>query len=513
MTRRLRAASIAATAVLLTGLLGPASAQGRGDLIVFFEIAPTQGGEKADVDIDMQRVTPGGKLLWGQDGDPVALASSDDIESLPAACDDGAGGAIVAYVYEFMQGEHQGDADIVAQRIDQNGKLLWHDGQSPVQVAGSKHRESHPVVVSDGQGGAIVVYEWTGDKGGKVDTDLLVQRIDGSGKRLWNDGEKPTVVASSDGKERAPAVVPDGEGGVIVVFEWEGADNDLDIMAQRISADGKELWNEGKQATDVASSDALERHPVAVPDGRGGAIAVFELEYTNGERKGDVDIHAQRISADGVLLWNGGEKPAELSTATAVERNPSAIPDGAGGVIAAFELESVEGEDAGDTGIFAQRLDSNGKWLWNNGKRSAHVSRGAALERAVKIVPAADGGALCVFEAEYRTGEHAGDIDILAQRLSPAGEWLWNEGKRSSTVAASKWLERSPLVVADGEGGAIVIYAATGPPGDHEGDVDLEAMRLSAEGEMMWNEGKQAVDIAAGKGLERNPCVVVVGER
>jgi len=43
--------------------------------------------------------------------------------------------------------------------------------------------------------------------------------------------------------------------------------------------------------------------------------------------------------------------------------------------------------------------------------------------------------------------------------------------------------------------------------------VDLEAMRISAEGKMMWNEGEEALGIAAGKDLERNPCAVVVGGR
>jgi hypothetical protein len=495
--------------LVLAGGLGLARAQQAGDVVAFFEVAPAGGGEKGDMDISMQRVMPDGKLLWGEGGNALAMADSHDTETSPAACDDGAGGVIVAYMYQFAAGDNAGDVDIVAQRVDPNGKLVWNDGKSPQPVASSKSKESHPVAVSDGRGGAIIVNEWTGANG---DTDILAQRIDGNGKLLWGEGKTPVVVAASDSVERAPAVVSDGHGGVIVFFEWDDGKGDVDIMAQHLSADGEVLWNAGKRASDVAAGNAIERHVVAVPDGQGGAIAVFEYEPREGEDKGDVDIHAQRVSGDGVLLWNGGEKSAALSTAKGMERDPTAVPDGAGGVIAAFEVEPLEGKFAGDIDVLAQRLDSSGQWLWNEGKRSAVVSTGEALERAVRAIPGADGGAILVFEAEYRGGEHAGDMDILAQRLSPKGEMMWNNGERSAMVAASKWLERRPIPVSDGQGGAIVVYAAFGPAGgEFEGDVDLEAMRINGQGQMMWNEGKQAVDVAAGKGLERNPCVVVIG--
>ena len=153
----------------------------------------------------------------------------------------------------------------------------------------------------------------------------------------------------------------------------------------------------------------------------------------------------------------------------------------------------------------------DGKMLWNKGEKSSTVSTAKGLERAVCALPSGDGGGFFVFELEYRGGENAGDIDVMAQRLAVSGELVWNKGERSSTVASSKWLERRPVVLADGQGGFIVVYAATAPKGDFEGDVDLEAMRLSPAGEMMWNEAKQAVDVAAGKGLERNPCAVIAG--
>jgi len=499
----------ALTAVALVAVANAGHAQGAGDTVVCLEVASGSAGEKGDVDIYAQRVTQAGKLLWNN-GEPLAVATARDLESSPAVCEDGAGGAIVAYTYEFVEGEHKGDVDIVAQRLGKSGKLLWNEGKSPVPVASSKGKEAHPLVVSDGHGGAIVVYEWTNAQG---DTDVLAQRITGNGKLVWNGGEKPAVVGASGGIERSPVVVPDGQGGVIVFFEWQGDNGDVDVMAQRVSAEGKVMWNTGERAVDVASSKSIERHVTAVSDGRGGAIAAFEVEFTEGENRGDVDIMAQRISGDGVLGWNDGKGSSDVSTGKGIERNPTAISDGAGGILVAFEYEPREGEFAGDIDILAQRLNGDGQMMWNKGEVSTVVSSAKGLERLPRAVPSGNGGAVIVFESAYRGGDNAGDVDVLAQRVSAAGELLWDKGERSSVVAASKWRERAPVALPDGRGGVIVVYPGSGPPGEFENDLDVMAMRLDGDGKMLWNAGEKAVDIAAGKAVERNPCAVMIGSR
>ena len=61
---------------------------------VFFEQAPPGGGDK---DIMMQRIAADGSLGWAGQKAPRPFANSHDSESLPVACSDGKGGAIVAY--------------------------------------------------------------------------------------------------------------------------------------------------------------------------------------------------------------------------------------------------------------------------------------------------------------------------------------------------------------------------------------------------------------------------------
>lgn len=487
--------------VLLVAL--PVAGWSQATVLAFFEQAKRGGG---DSNIMMQRVAPDGTVGWNKQPPPRALANSSDRESLPVACADGNGGAIVAYQYEFTSGEHKGDVDVVAQRVDATGKLLWNKGETPMGVGGSSNREGRPAILSDGQGGAFIVYEWT-DKNG--DIDLLAQHLNAQGKLLWGDGKTPATVANSPKPERNPVLVSDGAGGFICVYEWQGDKGDTDIMAQHVTAAGKETWVVNDQALDVAASDNAESHATAVSDGAGGVLLAYEVEFLAGDDKGDHDIMGQRISADGKLLWNDG-KPLPIIYSKGRERRPVALTDRSGGMLVACESELVEADNAGDIDIVAQRVSADGKLLWKQGEKSVAVASTKQIERAVRGVRASADRFIFVFEMEFRDGESKGDVDLAAQCVDADGNLVWNNGEKSVLLAASKWLERSGVVLADGEGGIVVVYPDAGTEEKFKGDLDVEATRLSADGKLLWNEGKEAAHLADSENLERNPTAVVV---
>jgi hypothetical protein len=316
----------------------------------------------------------------------------------------------------------------------------------------------------------------------------------------WPTSVLIEALSSSDRKARELAAMMLGERGTPAeaVEPLNQARTDVDENVRAAAMESLRLINSAPKP--------------AVPDGAGGAIVVFETELTSGKYKGDIDISAQRVAADGRLLWGPSNKPASVADPVGMDRNPVAIPDGAGGAIIAWEHEPTEGEDAGDTDVFARRMDAKGRGMWLGGKNSVALFASKLLERAPAIVPDGKGGAIVVCEAESRTGKDAGDIDLLAQRISADGTKLWNEGKGSQRIASSQWRERWPVAVPDGEGGAFVVYTAFGV-GQDAGDIDIEIKRLDGSGKLLWNAGKVPVDVAATKDLEQNPRVVVVGKR
>jgi hypothetical protein len=197
-------------------------------------------------------------------------------------------------------------------------------------VAATTLGESAAAAIPDGEGGVIVVFEARWIEGSRRgDVDLMAQRIDASGRGLWNDGA-PVGLAWSDWSERAPVLVPDGAGGAIAVFEQHPPaahlSSDVDLGAQRIAADGQLAWREGRESALVAASVHAETHPVAVADGEGGVLVFFEVRAREGTVAGETDLAAQHLGDDGLPRWPGAAPQIVAFTAAREQRPAVASP-------------------------------------------------------------------------------------------------------------------------------------------------------------------------------------------
>ncbi len=499
--------------IAVCGALAQPSVAAQGDVIVVFEQHAREGEHVGDIDVAAMRVSPQGKLLWGDEDRAFDVASADSLESNPRAIPDGSGGAIVVFEYEARTGEDAGDSEIAAQRLDVNGKRMWESGDRSIYVASSKWAERKPVIVSDGQGGAIVVFERHARDGEYAgDMDIAAQRLSPSGALLWNDGESSANLASSEFLERNPVAIPDGSGGAIVVFEAEARTGehvgDTEIWAQRIDAQGKQVWNNGEKSVTVATSVWSERNPVVVSDGQGGVIIVFERYARNGEHTGDVDIAAQRLSPSGQLMWEEGKSSVNIASTGDIERAPYAISDGLGGAIVVFETEPRTGEQAGDTEVAGQRIDASGKLKWEGESGYTLIGYSEWLEKRPVAASDGQGGAIVAFEQHSRSGEYAGDIDVGTQRVSPTGKLLWNEGDSSVSVSSSEGLERNIVVLADGSGGVLIAFEMESRSGEYTGDADIGAQIVSSTGKLQWNDGDRSLLVSYSKWSEKKPVLV-----
>jgi len=373
-------------------------------LVVHSAVYPADG----DSDILVQKVSKYGELLFqeGRQSRPVAI--TDRKERAPAAVSDGADGAIVAYEV-LLDG---GDVDIVAQRVAPDGRLLW-EGPG-IGVASANVPERAPAIVSDGAGGAIVVFTVFLQSG---DTDIMAQRIRPDGTLAWHDGARSATVASAEAMEGAPRVVSDGEGGAIVVYEFllEDAGHRV-VLAQRVSPHGELLWNEGKRGV-LLTALGLAPGPDAIaviPDGRGGAFVAMEI-LADEQNAEDVDIALQRIAPDGTLVWGGetaGDLPAPVlaASSTWAERRPVLHEDGQGGVVVAFETSSAQG----DLDVMAQRVDGEGRLRWHQGERSAEVAYTRLGESRPRIADRDRDRILVLFEVRHENGRNGVACQALA---------------------------------------------------------------------------------------------------
>ena len=86
------------------------------------------------------------------------------------------------------------------------------------------------------------------------------------------------------------------EPGVIVVVWEDGRSGNYDLYAQKIHSSGYQYW--ALDGIPVCVEPEGQLGPVAVPDGAGGVIIAW---WDN--RTPDTDVYAQRLDADGYMLW------------------------------------------------------------------------------------------------------------------------------------------------------------------------------------------------------------------
>lgn len=331
---------------------------------------------------------------------------------------------------------------------------------APICVAGG-NQENH-VVVADGQGGAIVV--WEDNRGYR---DIYAQRITGLGEPLWAlDG---IGVCTFDYGQYAVHACPDGDGGAFIVWQDGRPHPNRDIYAQHVAGDGQALWTVNGVAVCAAGGDQFA--PKVCPDGAGGCI----VAWYDGRTSSQYDIYAQRITAAGAAAWIADG--VAICTATGTQNAVQIEADDRGGAYLAW----VDYRSSGD--IYAQRVRADGTVAWATD--GIAVCAAANIQEAVRI--AADGcGGLLVAWSDRRAF-----YDIYAQRADSLGAMLWTAGGVGLCVHA-EW-QNYPVLAPDGTGGAVVAWLD-----QRANDYDCFAQKINGAGSVQWTANGVPVCSASG---------------
>ena len=112
-------------------------------------------------------------------------------------------------------------------------------------------------------------------------------------------------VVVTDGPSIDFTLLPSG-ADALVVWMWEQSSND-DIHAQRISAEGAVMWTPDGVA--LVTAPSLQEEPSAASDGQGGAIAAWDdlRSYEQPGVPAHIAVFAQRVRSDGSVTSAGDE--------------------------------------------------------------------------------------------------------------------------------------------------------------------------------------------------------------
>jgi hypothetical protein len=384
----------------------------------------------------VQEISPEGAFLLGEKGILIGGGCRADDRCDSYAVSDGSGGAIFIWL-EFPsqpEGEPSSLQTHVA-KIDSEGDIEWRRDIPGIDQA-----------IPDGSGGVIIAYTDPYD-------NISVLKIDAEGNLPWGeDGVSLNLT------EYTPlAVASDNLGGVIVVgYAYQGGGPI--VYAQRVDSGGNILWQTGGVQACVGTAEEAQ----IVGDGTGGAIIAYmrDIPCDDG-RTGycDSDIYAQRIDAEGHVLW--GPDGVPICAGPSVPNSPRIVDDGAGGAIIFYTF-------IGDYAAFrGQRIDADGHELW---EQEAELWGGM-------IVSDGSGGIISVWYGEEGT-------NAKAQRLDATGMELWGPGGITLPLREGQW----SLAVSDGCGGVLISWSAAEFKGCDLSEVFYYVQRIDADGNLPWGD-------------------------
>ncbi len=169
--------------------------------------------------------------------DAVPVCTAENYQGSLVGAPDSLGGMVLVWQ------DHRGTSlRVYAQRLDENGNLLWTENGTALNESGDQ--QFHPWICGDGTGGAWVV--WNDRTGGYG--SIYVQRLDANGDPDWAPPGGQSIATGSVWSDNSlPVCASDGLGGVIVAWvqEINPPSGDFQVVAQRIDSDGYILWIAG----------------------------------------------------------------------------------------------------------------------------------------------------------------------------------------------------------------------------------------------------------------------------
>jgi hypothetical protein len=359
-----------------TGAAAPVvvSDGGTGCIVVWCE------SRGVSVDVWAQKFDSTGAKQWAA-GTGIQITTAAGTEAVPKAYPDGAGGVYIVWI-DARSGTH-----LYAQRLNSAGAAQW----TPLGVlvdtfAGSINSPSIRGLL-DSSGNFYVMWA-------EGALSARVQKLDSTGTKLWAVDGVNAGTGPLSSTQAGYAMCLDGLGGLFIVRN-PGAGQ---IVVTKVSSAEVVTSSGNLDTTSSAGAASL------VADGAGGCFVCWSVGLASAAR-----VRAHRLNAALGFVWDNS---INLSTTVWVSNvaHISGVPDGAGGIIWAWDIRVV----STNAQVFAQRATQYGEMLW--GATGVPVcTLATSSEFCACCTDAANGCIIIWSDKRVDTG------DVYTQRVGPLG--------------------------------------------------------------------------------------------
>ena len=314
-----------------------------------------------------------------------------------------------------------------------------------------------------------------------------------------------TRLTSSPLAEMAPSLVPDGAGGAIAVWITYAEDGRTELRAQRLDVTGKSLWGSESVGVPICTAEGTRFHPSVIPDGSGGVfLGWFDQRIW-------AQAYVHHIAADGSPAHGWPVNGLRVAPSGGTQFEVSIAADGAGGIYACWrDQRSAQSID-----VRLQRLTATGEIAVGWPVGGLKVTRIEGHQEQPTMTPDGTGGVIISW-LDWRD-EWDGCIgspfgcggDIYAQRILADGKVCPEWPRDGVPVCVATGRQDMPVILSDGNNGAILGWRdfRTGPEG---ANADVYAEHVTATGRVAWGSGS-GIPIAALAGSQWYPLAVSDG--
>ncbi len=276
-------------------------------------------------DVYAQHVLASGTVdpAWPVDGTAVCTAANQQFA--PTLVSDTHGGAIVTWA-DLRGGSN---SDIYAQRVQANGVVdpTWPaNGQL---ICGAANAQSSPTITTDGYDGAIIT--WQDGRGANQDIYAQHVYVTSLIDPSWPVNGIAVCTAAQDQSE--PVIVADGNHGAIVAWIDFRNGATFNVYAQHVIPGGTTDPGWLANGSLLGAPAGNNEYPVIASDGLGGAF----VAWMNTGSAPNWKVYAQHVLPAGALDAGYPASGLAASGATGDQENPMIVADGLGGTFLVWQ--------------------------------------------------------------------------------------------------------------------------------------------------------------------------------
>lgn len=348
--------------------------------------------------------------------------------------------------------------------------------------------------------------------------DIVIRKISPDGVLLWE-----AVYSDESGSTETPTAILATDNAVYLTLSSRNADHRPEVATVRYDADGSIAWIHRME--DPIESYEVHTTLTALAEAHDGNIIVAGWVDQESDPRG-TDLLLIKYAPDGTEVWR---------TVHNTEGSRPYTTDGARAMAVDTDGNILIAGSGSDSGFYTAKFDSSGSFLWGRVHPRDHEQGSPSVW---KIASAPDGSVYVSGTYRYH------NTTATTLHYSPEGTLLWEHnqigvdfsadlavGPDGLPIILSTRVSRSGMIVTkitldgetawtrhfggpggtnqQGEAHALVLSAegnayATGYTWDGTSPVQLVLIKVSADGELLWDRTYLSADDRAAVGFELN---------